>query len=1333
MRPEAQAIAGWYPTPPEFMPAIAALCTRGPADSYVLLDPCAGDGEAVVAFGKAVLGVDWKWTTVYAVELEASRYSKLKARAKTASDFDREHRLQALHGDAFTVEWSFKAERYGSPEHEGPSAMLLNSPYHEGIYERRFLERFTGALRPGAVLVMLVPYTALADCAAALAQHYDVTACYRFPEPLFSQDPDRAFKQVVLYAVRRTSLLEPDVRVVEQLMAWSEDATLLPVLPEAGTAAPIVTLPGFDHHAGGYAEWKLRPLDIPGTLAAFQPFHATERSGAVKPIAGLLPPAEVADMLTRVFPVATPLKPAYIATAIAAGAFKGERITPDDPEAGWPDLLVKGSFDRAFTEVDEKTNKDGEKTASIKIQQPQLRVTVLDLRTRRYHTLEDSAEESAATTVDGMTIADLLAIYGQSLLQVMLKNCPVLHDPANDTHAIPIAAHARPLYEAQRQAVMAMLKVLAENGNVVVLGEVGSGKSACAIVAAATLAASVLARGGTYRALVFCPPHLLKSWRDQVAAVMPSARVVVLEDVADVDALAADPTPGLTFAVLSRETAKLGHARAGVGATCPRCEAPTPKPAKATADAREELARKRARCEAQATRPGDAAARAAHDLAVVLYPVYPHAAEVQQLLRGRAMRRALDAAAARMPSPDARRAVVDETLTTAWAARRRDPRLYRVLDAAVATVCTAKLDTDRKQAGRAVEALLAAMVDHDATVRAARRIYEASADDKEVYGRGADQRTLARGLLHLLPLDGADQRRAEVALRSLGMSDKSAYYSGAGNNLSGWERWEAQKRKLLDGEGFPHTRDAAIGATAGRVQWDGHDLGDGRAAVKALGLLTAVGTWATGPACGEHLYQATPAPRRFPLARYIAKRHRRLFDLLITDESQELAADGSAQALAAYRLAGLGMPVIDLTGSAMGGYAEGLYNRQVALDARFREEFPRGHDGQRQAFVRTYGFIKVLEQDVDRGTGKVVAYGSVSDRVERQTRTLGNAPGVLSLFVLRYLLRIGVVLHKADLKQNLKPCREIPVSIAAGPELTARAVAIAKVLEKQIKKDRWDKLLAGKLWGAMARFVDYADLATADTGNAAGGAWEVRYPNNPELGVYAGRVLHRVEAFPADTVLPKEQWMLDTVRAELAEGRRCMVLATQVELLPRLRRLLETALGERVLHLDAKKVPTEKREEWIDREVVAKGVRVLVVNPVAVQTGLNPLVHFATEIWMQNPTCNAIIFRQAVGRVDRIGQQLETRIYLPCYTLPAPDAAMSLLMHKVAVSLATDGLDAAGALEAAGVGGGERVDGFAVGKAIFALMSGEKTLRPRRQAAAVAPAKPRRSKLPAAA
>jgi hypothetical protein len=112
------------------------------------------------------------------------------------------------------------------------------------------------------------------------------------------------------------------------------------------------------------------------------------------------------------------------------------------------------------------------------------------------------------------------------------------------------------------------------------------------------------------------------------------------------------------------------------------------------------------------------------------------------------------------------------------------------------------------------------------------------------------------------------------------------------------------------------------------------------------------------------------------------------------------------------------------------------------------------------------------------------------------------------------------------------------------------------------------------------------------------------------------------------------------------------------------------------------------------------------VNPVAVQTGLNNLVYCSTAIWYENPACNAIVYRQANGRLDRIGQQKPVRILFPVYP-GAQELAYQLLLRKVAVSLQTDGLDAQSALEAAGAGDEKGAyDSMVFGRALYEALIG---------------------------
>jgi len=324
---------------------------------------------------------------------------------------------------------------------------------------------------------------------------------------------------------------------------------------------------------------------------------------------------------------------------------------------------------------------------------------------------------------------------------------------------------------------------------------------------------------------------------------------------------------------------------------------------------------------------------------------------------------------------------------------------------------------------------------------------------------------------------------------------------------------------------------------------------------------------------------------------------------------------------------------------------------------------------------------------------------------------VGNAPGVLPLFLLRHLLRFSVTLHKSDLKVDLPELHQELHLIEADKDLKAKYKVLQEGLVAQIRRDIFtDK--SGRLFGQLAELPSFLDRASNTTGNTPEGAYSIRYPESVGGELVVENPHH--EQFAATHHLPKEEWMLARVERELAEGRNVMVFAWHTNLLTRYVDLIEERLGEKVALLQANKVSTKKRQGWINKEVIGKKRRVLVTNPVAIQTGLNNLVHFATEIWMENPACNPIIFRQAVGRVDRIGQMLETRIHVPVYQGTLQEQMYDLLMQKVAVSVSTDGLDPESALQAAGVGEDEYLAGLSIGKQLWSLLTDEKPSKARR-------------------
>lgn len=760
------------------------------------------------------------------------------------------------------------------------------------------------------------------------------------------------------------------------------------------------------------------------------------------------------------------------------------------------------------------------------------------------------------------------------------------------------------------------------------------------------------------RTLVICPPHLLQSWTDQIQAVTPWVKTVIIQDIQGVQDILSYDGEAPVIAVLSRETAKLGHSWASAHGVCPKCGASTP----AT-----DLAKKRVRCEAQTLRIQSVEAKLAFDMALTLLPVLPEAARIQQLLCSRNLKKYAKICEAREVKPTL------QSLST---------KIDNLVDRLLPKAC----EGDAAYL-KALTYLLFADPNQERIVRAARALFLASMVDSSSYGLGTTIRASALIILLFLPQKSKVRNALIEELSALPL--QTSYY---GNIWDTWKKQVAARDRVHND--YWHSD---LSFTEKSVVYNKLELGDAKAALEALGCISTTARLKWTAPCGEPLYQAIPEPRRYPIANYIAKRCPSLFDFLVLDEIQEFSAEFSAQSFAAHRLSGLGIPTMALTGSIMNGYAESLFTNFWALSPAFRDEFARD---ERQKFVNRYGYRKRFVEERDTETKEVMAFGSMTDRIEKSSRTIGNAPGVLPLFLLKHLLAISVTLHKSDLALDLPKCYETAIPVQASPALAASYQTLETALVAAIRRDRFKEDRSGKLWGALAELPAYLDRATSDVGNQEDGTYSVRYPEslNHEIVAIAA-------PFPANTILPKEEWMLNKLAEELAEGRNVMIFAWHVNLLPRLARLVEQRFGFKCPILNSDKVSTAKRENWINKEVIQKKHRVLIVNPVTVQTGLNNLVYFSTEIWMQNPGVNAITYRQANGRIDRIGQDLETRIFFPYYEGTTQSDLRELLMHKVAVSQSTDGLDNESALRAAGAGDGESFAGFAVGQRLYDLIT----------------------------
>lgn len=1191
-------------------------------------------------------------TAIFAL---AKAWQRVKVEASLYACEMEQTRFAALKTAAKQLPWAMQRNllhcdafhvTYEKGYRQGVSVLYLNPPYdfdrEHGRLEHKFLQRFTGALTTRGVLFFVVPHYALAASAEYLATHYENLHCFRFPRQDFE-----SFKQVVLVAQRRDDGLAPNPRLLKLVEGYARNPEALPELPTEDFN-PIATVPTTEKHAVGLNKWERREVDIAGLQAKAKAWMQTGRGGVLVPVRGVLPDQPVQELLLRQYPVATPPRPAHIAAGIASGIFNGARVEPSDKRL--PPLLVKGVFTQEYRTIESRVSKDGD-VSYVQVQQPKLVVTALDLKTHQYHTLQ--THNDTTPSIESLSIAGLMKHYERGLMEVMEAQCPILYDPRYHAESIKLAEVAREPFSAQAHASRAIISLLGgpsarrferKGKAAILLGEVGSGKTGVALTVGKTI--------GARRPLVMCPPHLLSSWQHEIAAVLPEARTRVLATIADVEAAAQDGFEGTVISILSREAAKLSHGYDAVGVTCPKCGGLTPSG---------DLAKTRARCQREPLVARGSRARLAMTLAWRLAKYAPQDETIGFLLESRWPRRVLAHYQAQEVLSEFRGLEADFFASAV-------DSLLKAKDAADNTTWSALVR------------LLVAAYNPELIAKVAEHFLS-----KE----GWAEAQFGRELLLMLPPQGEAQQGLVEKYRTATHS----YYNP----------WEGVEKVLAEGAG----RVAAVEMkwSNGALLVEDEPAGSLKTALAGLRALASRGGFARGAECGEYLYHAVPEPRRVALAKYITQRHPRAFDFFVLDESHEAGSGDSAQSQAAQRLAGLGLPMIFMTGSIMNGYAESFFTAMLMASPAFRQEFKRG---DKQRFIDRYGYRKriVTEKEDKKAT---LAFGANSDRIIRSERIVGSAPGVLPLFLLKHLLPIAVTLHKADLAVDLPKCVQERHLVEPSKELLKRYTALQNALLNRIKKDQFTPNLAGKLFGQLAELPSYLDRSTEDTGNCDTGAFEIRYPESVGGDLVAGQV-----PFAAKHISAKEQWLLDRVKSELAEGRNVLVFSWHVSLLPRYAQLLSDATGSKVPILNADKVPTGKRQEWIQKNVIAKRARVMCVNPVAVSTGLNVLTHFSTEIFMENPAVNPILCRQAIGRVDRIGQRHETRILFPVYAGTLQETLHDLLLQKIAVSTAADGLDPESALASVGLSEDPMLSGMSIGRQLWQLLSEQETPKKRK-------------------
>lgn len=204
MRPHGKIKLGFFPLPTAEAERLGHCLTFAPEFSAV--DPCVGDG---VAFTRLLEGTQ---THRYGIEIDAHRTQQARCLG-----------IETLQANTMDVRCPA----------ESVSLLYLNPPYDLEIgpsnnqrLELAFLEHTYRWLKPGGVLVLIVPQPQLKSCARMLSGHFRDLTVYRLTEPASVR-----YQQVAAIGTRQKRRQHLQDSALLESVRWLETMASEPDLP----------------------------------------------------------------------------------------------------------------------------------------------------------------------------------------------------------------------------------------------------------------------------------------------------------------------------------------------------------------------------------------------------------------------------------------------------------------------------------------------------------------------------------------------------------------------------------------------------------------------------------------------------------------------------------------------------------------------------------------------------------------------------------------------------------------------------------------------------------------------------------------------------------------------------------------------------------------------------------------------------------------------------------------------------------------------------------------------------------------------------------------------
>ena len=375
-------------------------------------------------------------------------------------------------------------------------------------------------------------------------------------------------------------------------------------------------------------------------------------------------------------------------------------------------------------------------------------------------------------------------------------------------------------------------------------------------------------------------------------------------------------------------------------------------------------------------------------------------------------------------------------------------------------------------------------------------------------------------------------------------------------------------------------------------------------------------------------------------------------DYTICDEIHQLAGD-TAQGNALGTLASCTDRIVGLTGTLLGGYADDLFNTLFRIEAaRMKEHGYEWGTTGRSSFTQDYGVLETIT--------KVEPAENRCSKA-KTTSMVRRKPGASPLLFGEFLMQLCAFVFLEDISGELPPYEESYLSVGMDPLMMAAYRELEDDIRKTLKKHRGNRSVLSTMLNNLLLYPDHP----YGLGTLYGTEFDPEVKHNVRF------VIAETRDLPEEQLYSKERKLIEEIKKELAEGRRCQLFAVYTQkhdVTARLQRILSNE-GIRTAVLRAS-VDTSKREAWYARQI-KEGVEVVISHPKLVETGLD-LLDFPTILFYESGY-SLHTLRQASRRSWRIGQRQPVRVKFVCYEGTMQTACLRLMGKKLLVALTMEG------------------------------------------------------------